>query len=137
MHELAVTQSLLETAVRHAAREGAVRVTRLSLVIGDLSTFVDESVRFYWDIVAKGTLCEGSELEFRRVPATFRCGDCRTEYSLAGELSACPSCGGADVRVTGGEEFRLESIDIETPDAETSSGEAPGAETQSEKGPPT
>ncbi|MGQ9588714.1 MAG: hydrogenase maturation nickel metallochaperone HypA [Planctomycetota bacterium] len=113
MHELAVTQSLLETALRHARREGAVRVTRLRLVLGDLSTFVDESVRFYWNIVSKDTLCEGAELEFRRTPARFSCRSCGTEYAARGELAPCPRCGGEDVRVAGGDEFHLESMDIE------------------------
>lgn len=118
MHELAVTQDVLETALRVARREGAVRVTRVRLVLGDLSSFVDDSVRFYWEIVSKGTLCEGAELEFRRIPAKFSCRACGAEYSCPGEICPCPRCGSLDAKVTGGEEFHIESIDVETAEEE-------------------
>jgi hydrogenase nickel incorporation protein HypA/HybF len=125
VHELAVTRSLLETAERHAREAGALRVTRLRLVIGEFASIVDDSISFYWDIIAKGTLCEGSSLEFRRVPARLGCLDCSREYLLEGELVPCPDCRSERVRILGGDEFRLESIDVETahaPNTERSSG---------------
>lgn len=118
MHELSITQSLLDTARRHAADAGAARVTRLYLVMGEFSTFVDDSVQFYWEHIAKGTVCEGSELVFRRTKASLLCLDCEAEYTLSEELTPCPRCGSARVRISGGDEFRLESMDIETDEAE-------------------
>jgi hydrogenase nickel incorporation protein HypA/HybF len=125
MHELAVTQSILEIAERHAREAGARRVNRLRLVIGEFASIVDDSVAFYWDMIAKGTLCEGSSLEFRRVPARLGCLDCGREYLLEGELAPCPDCKSERVRILGGDEFRLESIDVETdpaPNTERSAG---------------
>jgi len=118
MHELSITQSILEIARRHAEEAKATRVKKLQLVLGEFSSFVDDSVQFYWDLIAKGTVCEGAALEFRRVPARLLCLDCRREYTLSGELAPCPECGSSKVRVTGGDEFRLESIDIETSESE-------------------
>ena len=114
MHELAVTQSVLEIAQRHARDARATRVVRLHLVLGDLSGFVDDSVRFSWDLISKGTLCEGAELCFRRVPARILCLDCNKDSVLKDELVPCPACGSFRVRVTGGDDLRLESMDIET-----------------------
>jgi hydrogenase nickel incorporation protein HypA/HybF len=51
MHELAVTENILNIAVQHGTQANAVRVTSLQLVIGQLSSIVDDSVRFYWDAV--------------------------------------------------------------------------------------
>jgi hydrogenase nickel incorporation protein HypA/HybF len=125
MHELAITQGLLDAARRHAAEAGAVRVTRLHLLIGEFSTFVDESVQFYWDMIAKGTVCEGAELSFRRTKASLLCLDCGREYTLAGDLVPCPDCGSSRVRIAGGDEFRLESMDIETDEAAAEGTDAP------------
>jgi Zn finger protein HypA/HybF involved in hydrogenase expression len=48
------------------------------------------------------------------VPATLLCLDCGVTYTLDRELTGCPSCNGERVKVIGGDEFRLDSIDIET-----------------------
>ena len=114
MHELAVTQSILEIALRHAQQKGATRVTDLNLVIGQLASIVDDSVQFYWDFITKDTLAEGSRLHFKRIPAELQCRDCGHTYGPDGEVLACPRCRSTRVKVTAGEEFRLESIDIET-----------------------
>ena len=114
MHELSVTESLLEIALRHGQNAQARRITDLYLVIGRLSSILDESVQFYWDIVAKESLAEGAELHFRRTPAEFLCLDCQQYYSPGEEDFACPYCGSQRVKVTAGEEFCLESIGIET-----------------------
>lgn len=113
MHELAVTQNILEIAERHARAANAARVTDLYLVVGRLSSVVDDSVQFYWDVISEGTLCEGAQLHFERIPAGLHCLDCEHEYTLNGELEACPHCGGFRVHVVRGEEFRLDSIEVE------------------------
>jgi hydrogenase nickel incorporation protein HypA/HybF len=113
MHELAITQSVLNIAVEYATRANATRVTDLYLVIGQLSSVVDDSVQFYWDIVSQDTLCQGAQLHFERVPATLLCLDCGHTYTLPGELVPCPQCGSMSVKVTSGEEFRLDSIGVE------------------------
>jgi hydrogenase nickel incorporation protein HypA/HybF len=113
MHEMAVTQSILDIALDHAARHGAARVKSLNLVIGQLSSIVDDSVQFYWDIISKDTLCEGAILHFERIPAQLNCQECGHAYSLSHGLEACPQCGSFSIRVVAGDEFRLESIEIE------------------------
>lgn len=110
MHELAVTQALLEIALRHA--DGA-RVTDLHLVIGDLASIVDDSVAFYWDQVSQGTAAEGARLHFRRVAAELTCEDCGRRFGWDQVQGACPGCGGGRVRVSDGEQFHLESIEVE------------------------
>ena len=113
MHELAVTQSLVELAVRKANERGAQRVTDLNLVIGRLASIVDDSVQFYFDEVSRDTLCEGAQLHFKRVPARLLCLDCQCVYELGRDMAPCPHCGSARLRVVGGDEFYLESIEVE------------------------
>ncbi len=114
MHELAITENILRIALDYADRAQAARVTALNLVIGQLSSVVDDSVQFYWDIVSKETLCEGAVLHFERIPAEMICLDCGHTYVLTRGLEACPQCASYHIKVHAGEEFRLESIDIET-----------------------
>lgn len=121
MHELAVTESILDIALKYAQQAGASRVTDLNIVMGRLSSIVDDSVQFYWDIISENTLCAGSKLHFQRLPAEMICLDCQKSYIVAGELSPCPICGGAHVQVSSGDQFYLDSIEIEKA-AEPSNG---------------
>ncbi len=113
MHELSVTQSILEIALRHAESARAARITDLNLVVGQLSSIVDDSVQFYWDMISQGTPAEGSQLHFRRVPTELLCQDCGHRYKPAAEDLACPRCSSIRVKVVAGEEFYLESIEVE------------------------
>ncbi|MEA3374860.1 MAG: hydrogenase maturation nickel metallochaperone HypA [Chloroflexota bacterium] len=113
MHELSVTESLLEIALRHAEQAGAERIVRLNIVIGELSSIVDESVQFYWDIVSKDTIAEGAELRFARVNGTLRCLACGHTFPLSHRDFICPKCGEGRVTAVGGDDFRLDSIEIE------------------------
>lgn len=114
MHELAVTENLLEIAVRHGEAAQASRVTDLYLRIGQLSSFVDDSVQFYWDIISKGTICEGAILHFERIPAQLQCLDCARTYNLEGEIQPCPQCGSLRVKVLRGDELKLDSIAVDS-----------------------
>jgi hydrogenase nickel incorporation protein HypA/HybF len=113
MHELPVVEQILDIANRHAVQAGAVRVTALHLVIGQLSSIVDDSVQFYWDVVSRGTLCEGATLHFERIPASLACRECGEVYTLPGELTPCPRCDSIRVQILTGEEFRLDRIEVE------------------------
>jgi hydrogenase nickel incorporation protein HypA/HybF len=113
MHELSVTENILEIALRHAKQAEATRVTSINLVIGRLSSIVDDSIQFYWDFVSQDTICQGAKLNFERIPARLLCMSCGTEYVLESDLTACPQCQSAQVKILTGEEFRVDSIEIE------------------------
>jgi len=113
MHELAVTQSILEIALRHAEQANARRITGLYLVVGELSSLVDDSIQFYWEIYAKDTIAENARLHFKRVPAEMECISCATRYSPTKDNLVCPSCSNHG-RVVAGNEFFLDAVDIET-----------------------
>lgn len=125
MHELPITQNILEIALQHAESNKARQIRAVHLVIGELASVVDDSVQFYWDIISKGTMAEGAELVFKRTAAEFLCRDCEKNYTPRKGFLACPTCGGVNVRIVAGREFHLESIDIET--AETLAANPMGA----------
>ncbi|MBI5824375.1 MAG: hydrogenase maturation nickel metallochaperone HypA [Chloroflexi bacterium] len=113
MHELPVTESLLKIALQHAEKAGAKRITDLHIVIGDLASMVDDSIQFYWDIIAKDTLAEGATLHFRRVRAELQCMTCFEKYHPNRDELICPKCGGVGAKIIAGEELALESIDVD------------------------
>lgn len=113
MHELSITEGLLKLAISKAIEAGGSRITALHVVIGDFSAIMDDSVSFYWDMITAETIAAGSTLDFVRKPATIRCHACNIEYQPPRGDLLCPQCGGAQVSILTGDEFFLESIEIE------------------------
>ena len=113
MHELPVTENILEIALRHADQAEAERITNLYIVIGQLSSIVDDSIQFYWDLISKNSKAEGARLHFKRIPAELECLDCGNIYLPGKEMTCCLSCGSCRIKVLKGEEFFLESMDVE------------------------
>ena len=113
MHELAVTQSILDISLRHAQKVDAKRIVTINLVVGKFSSVVDDSVQFYWDMIAEGTIAQGARLHFERIPAEMKCLDCGLTFEPNDETFVCPECLSPKVRISKGEELRVESIDVE------------------------
>jgi hydrogenase nickel incorporation protein HypA/HybF len=113
VHELPITQGILDLVLDHAARAGAGRVTAVHLVIGGLSGVVDDAVRFCWGLISEGTPAQGAALHFRRVPLRLSCQECAALFAPDGVSFDCPACGARATRVAEGREFRVESIDVE------------------------
>jgi hydrogenase nickel incorporation protein HypA/HybF len=113
MHELPVTENVLEIATKHALEADAIKVTVVNLTIGQLSSIIDDSVKFYWDMITENTICAGSKLNFTRIPAVFRCIKCGYEYGFSSESTACPECNNFPNKLISGEEFYVDSIEIE------------------------
>jgi hydrogenase nickel incorporation protein HypA/HybF len=113
MHELSITESLLNTATEYAQKNSAKKVLALNLIIGDLSGIFDDSIQFYWDMISSDSICEKSVLNFDKRKAIMKCDSCENEFSLSGELLPCPNCGSMNLKIIAGNEFQLESIEIE------------------------
>jgi len=114
MHELSLSSAVVNTAVKHA---GGHRVELVSLRIGRLRQVVPETLEFYFDFVARDTLCEGARLEQEVVDARLRCHPCASEWAIEIPAFRCPTCGGSDVEIASGNEFEVESIEVEGPPA--------------------
>lgn len=113
MHEYSVTMGLIKMVVDEGVKANASKVKEIRLVIGDLSTILDDSVQMYFDILSKGSLAEGAKLIFKRIPAQFVCTSCGHIYNKPKTGFDCPVCGELG-RPTGiGKEFYIESIEIE------------------------
>jgi Zn finger protein HypA/HybF (possibly regulating hydrogenase expression) len=113
MHEYSVTMGLIKMVVEEAKKVKAKKVDEIRLVIGDLSTIIDDSVQMYFDILSKDTLADGAKLVFKRVEAQFECTACGNIYNKPKIGFDCPVCGALG-RPTGvGKEFYVESIEVE------------------------
>jgi hydrogenase nickel incorporation protein HypA/HybF len=110
VHELSLSSAILDTTLRHA--DGR-RVKSVQIRIGAMRQVVPDSLEFYFDIVNRGTVCEGAALEQERIAALLRCEICATEWRPEIPAFRCPGCGGAEVEIAAGNEFEIDSIVVE------------------------
>ena len=110
MHELSLTQNILDIALKHA---GAQKILRVNLLIGQLSDEREESIQFYWNDLAKGTLAQEAELHFQYVDAEMKCLECGTVFHPKEETIVCPSCQSHRLKLISGDDVKIESIDVE------------------------
>jgi hydrogenase nickel incorporation protein HypA/HybF len=113
MHESSVVEALLGLVLAKAKEAGAARVLAIDLVVGEATGYVDESLRFYLERYAAGTVAEGAELRTKRIAPLLRCGGCGKEFARERFSFTCPSCGAEGLPTGVGNEFYVDSMEIE------------------------
>lgn len=113
MHELSITQSILDIARKAAEEHGARRVQSVRIMLGEYSGVVPQCIQYYFDVISKGTIAEGARLDIRRLPVVIRCHRCGRESRIDRRQVRCPLCGSTELKLIQGREFYIESLEVE------------------------
>ncbi len=115
MHEMSVTQSVMDIVLEQAKEAGATRVKSVKLRFGALTSIVPDCVAFYFEQMTEGTIAEGAKLDVEMVPLRLKCGQCGEEFEGEDELDmVCPKCGNPFTETITGREMEVDSIDVDT-----------------------
>ena len=109
MHELAITQSVVDMVVERTAGR---RVGRVRLDVGALSGVVPDAMQFCYELIVSGTSLEDSTLVIEQTPGAAHCRSCGQDFALDSLILLC-SCGSAEVDLTAGRELRVLSVELE------------------------
>lgn len=112
MHELSIATAVLNTALKHA--DGRP-VDLVAMRAGRLRQVVPDSLLFYWEIVARDTVCEDARLELTEIDARLECQDCAHAWEPLIPAFRCPSCASARVAVIAGEELEIDYLELKEP----------------------
>jgi hydrogenase nickel incorporation protein HypA/HybF len=108
MHEMALTQSLVEAVCEHAAGR---RVHSVKLEVGALCAVVPDAMTFCFELATEGTVADGARLDVDIRPGTARCRSCGKHFELTDPILLCP-CGSADVEVLAGRDLKILSMEV-------------------------
>lgn len=110
MREFRITQNLLDAAIHNAK---ARRILNVHLRIGSFSEEREESIRFYWRDLAKGTPGDGATLYFQHVTADMKCFGCSGGFVFDDGTSVCAYCQSDSLNWSSGEDVKLERVEVE------------------------
>jgi hydrogenase nickel incorporation protein HypA/HybF len=108
MHEMALTQSLVEAVCEHAAGR---RVRSVRLEVGALCAVVPDAMTFCFELATEGTVADGATLEVDMRPGEARCRSCGASFELNDPILLC-RCGSADVEVLAGRDLKILSMEV-------------------------
>ena len=126
MHEYGITSRIVGSALRAAGQNGATRVVRVDLVIGELTFLNPRQVEVAYGVLTKGTLLEGSELAIESSKGLAVCASCGLDREVGMRftddprdfpdltpLLSCPECG-TRMSIQRGKECLVKGIAFET-----------------------
>ena len=100
MHELGITQGILDRAREAAEEHGAVRVTKLLLVTTPAADFTEDAIRMYFAMLTSDDdLFRDADLSFETRSAEARCLECGSTFAAEERAARCPSCSSPCVRI--------------------------------------
>ena len=114
MREWNATQSILIKALQQARDSNAKYIRTIRLAIGEISELDPDSIRQHWVAISQGTPGEQAQLSFRWIQAELQCMACFEKYHPMDAKIHCPHCGSYGAKVLAGEEFFLESVELES-----------------------
>jgi len=131
MHEWALAEAVIATAIEESRKEGVKEITEIKLKIGELQQMELEVFKFALDELAKeqDELLTHVKIEMETEPAIFRCRVCGHEWDfdeaglsddegeavhfapeVAHAYVRCPSCKSPDFEVIQGRGVLIQSI---------------------------
>ena len=112
MHEAAMAQNLVEVISQEARKYGAKPI-RAKMSCGMLNAVNDDVLAFAFEAVARGTPCEGMQLEIEHKPLQAKCRTCGSVFAVDLSNVKCPSCGEDDFGLLPDAPLLLEQIEFE------------------------
>ena len=113
MREREATKYILETALLQARESNARRVTGLHLLLGEISELDRNSLQRHWEELSKDTPADRAQLHIRMKRAEVQCMSCFQTYHPENGNILCPYCGSMGAKIVSGEEFSIESIELD------------------------
>ena len=99
MHELGITQGIIDRAREAAQRSGAVRVTDLYISLTAAADFTQESIEMYFEMLTQDDeLFRGAVLHFALQPVDATCLKCGRQFAALEQHPSCLVCGSFQVR---------------------------------------
>jgi hydrogenase nickel incorporation protein HypA/HybF len=119
VHEGSITTQIVESVLKEAEGRKAKKIVEVQLVIGKLTFINPEQVRFWYEVLTKDTIMQGSKLTIEESEGIVRCPKCGYEgdfkyiddpaLHVPTPTLNCPKCN-AVIDIVGGKDCLIKNI---------------------------
>lgn len=113
MHEVSMMQNTLDIAIAQARQNGATKIERLTMNIGELSGVIPEALEFAFEVLIRGTIAENAQLEIKTIPVVCYCQECDRHFQPNNYIYECPECQRISTNIIHGRELELVSLVVD------------------------
>ena len=122
MHEYTLTANIIEEIIQAVDAEGNCKVLEATLGFGPFAHGSFDSIQFWWEVLSKDTVAEGSKLVYKPLDGELYCPSCKESSIITNgnedlpkdeylQIFSCPKCHSLQTEIRSGDEIIL--IDIE------------------------
>ncbi len=115
MHELQVTERILNIALKHATTNNVTKIISIQLKVGEMSDLEDEWMQKYFDYLSKDSIAKGAILKIERTPVIMECDECGHSFQVnIREMKEiqCPECDSKTCTLTSGREYYIKDMEV-------------------------
>lgn len=113
MHELSITQGILKVCLDEGKKHNIKSIKKINIKVGELTDLVPNYISHYFNIIAKGTIAENTEINIEKVVVSIKCRECNYEGELGKSNYLCPKCNGNKYDIVHGREFFVDTIEVD------------------------
>ena len=111
MHELSITEDLLQIVLEEVKKYSLSKVNTVKVRIGELTGVQTEALTFCFEQLIKDTPVEGADLQIDKVPIKVKCLDCEAVFRADDHSFFCPKCSGLHTELLSGRELYVHEIE--------------------------
>ncbi|MCJ7730464.1 MAG: hydrogenase maturation nickel metallochaperone HypA [Sedimentisphaerales bacterium] len=112
MHEAMVAQSVL-AAISAEAKKQKAKPIAAKISCGAFNGVNSDALCFAFEVISKGTVCEGVKLDIKQKPIQARCKKCDCIFAFELHEPSCPKCRGDDFELLPDEPLMLNEIEFD------------------------
>jgi hydrogenase nickel incorporation protein HypA/HybF len=115
MHEFSLCQNIIEIVTDEFKKLNPQprRIIKVNLVIGKLHGVVKENMHFAYEVLAKDTAAQGSQLEIDEIPIKAKCRMCNWQGAITNSVFLCANCASGNLDIEEGKEFYIKDLEVE------------------------
>ena len=112
MHEVTIAQSVLSAISAEAKKQNA-RPLAARISFGVFSNLNPDALRFAFEAISEGTLCEYVKLDIDQKPLQARCRKCDCIFVFELHKPRCPECRCDDFELLPDAPLMLEEVEFD------------------------